>query len=109
LSAERNWYRDQYDSLDTLVVALRTDNEWLEYRLQAMRDELLDQGTQTAEGASAVDMVKAAILRRDEALQKAQEDLAAVLTVAAEKETALASAQAQLQQDRATFKGARSW
>jgi hypothetical protein len=53
--------------------------------------------------------VKAAILRRDEALQKAQEDLAAVLTVAAEKETALASAQAQLQQDRATFKGARSW
>jgi hypothetical protein len=43
LSAERDWYRDQYDSLDALVEALRSDNGWLEYRLQAVRDELLDQ------------------------------------------------------------------
>jgi hypothetical protein len=33
LSSERNWYRDQYDALDALVEALRTDNGWLEYRL----------------------------------------------------------------------------
>jgi hypothetical protein len=26
LSYERNWYRDQYDALDALVEALRTDN-----------------------------------------------------------------------------------
>jgi hypothetical protein len=44
LSSERDWYRDQYDSLDALVEALRTDNGWLEYQLQAVRDELLDQG-----------------------------------------------------------------
>jgi hypothetical protein len=36
LSVERDWYRDQYDSLDALVEALRTDNGWLEYRLQAV-------------------------------------------------------------------------
>jgi hypothetical protein len=43
LSSERNWYRDQYDALDALVEALRTYNGWLEYRLQAVRDELLEQ------------------------------------------------------------------
>jgi hypothetical protein len=28
--------------------AMRTDNGWLEYRLHAVRDKLLDQGVQTA-------------------------------------------------------------
>jgi hypothetical protein len=42
-----------------------------------VRDELLDQGAQTAEGSSAVDMVKVALLEQDEALQKAREALAA--------------------------------
>jgi chromosome segregation ATPase len=109
LSTELDWYRGQYDALDALVEALRTDNGWLEYRLRAVRDELLDQGVQTAEGGSAVDMVKVALLERDEALKKAREALAAAQTAVAEKETALASMQAQLQQDRATLEGARSW
>jgi hypothetical protein len=43
LSSELNWYRGQYDTLDTLIEALRTDNGWLEYRLQAVQDALLDQ------------------------------------------------------------------
>jgi flagellar capping protein FliD len=42
LSFERNWYRDQYNTLDALVEALQTDNEWLEYRVEAMRDKLLE-------------------------------------------------------------------
>jgi chromosome segregation ATPase len=109
LSSERDWYRDQYDSLDALVEALRTDNGWLEYLLQTMRDELLDQGAQTVEGGSAVDQVKAALLERDEAPQKARQDLAAMRTVEAEWETELASTRSQLQQDRATLEGARSW
>jgi hypothetical protein len=53
---------------------------------------------QTAESTSAVEMVKAALLARDEALQKAREDMAAMQVVAAEREIALASAQDQLQQ-----------
>jgi hypothetical protein len=106
LSSERDWYRDQYNSL---VETLQTDNGWLEYRLQAMRDKLLDQGAQTAEGSSAVDLVKAALLERDEALRKEHEYLAAMWTVAAEWEKELASTRAQLQQDRATLEGARSW
>jgi hypothetical protein len=41
LSIELDWYWGQYDSLDTLVEAFQSDNEWLEYRLHAVRDELL--------------------------------------------------------------------
>jgi hypothetical protein len=84
------------------VEALRTDNGWLEYRLQAVRDELLNQGAQTVEGGSAVDRVKVTLLERDEALRKTHEDLAAMRTVAAQWETEVASTRAQLQQDRAT-------
>jgi hypothetical protein len=54
-------------------------------------------------------MVKVALLEWDEELQKAREALTAAQTAAAEKETTPDSAQAQLQQDRATLEGARSW
>jgi hypothetical protein len=60
------------------VEVLRTDNGWLEYWLWDVRDELLDQDAQTVEGASAVDMVKVALLAQYEALQKARENLAAI-------------------------------
>jgi chromosome segregation ATPase len=98
------------------VEALRTDNGWLDYRLQAVRDALIDQHAQTTEGAFAVDRVKAALLERDEALaaangglQKARAALAEAQTATTEKETILSAAQTQLQQDHATLKGARSW
>jgi hypothetical protein len=68
LSYELDWYRGQYNSLDALVEAMWTDNGWLEYRLQAVKDELLDQGVQTLEGGSVVDMVRAMLLERDKAL-----------------------------------------
>jgi hypothetical protein len=95
LSYERNWYRDQDNALDALVEALRTNNGWLEYRLQVVRDELLED-TQAAEDASAVTKVRTALLERDEALRKAREDMAAVRVAAAEFERELASARAQL-------------
>jgi hypothetical protein len=85
--------------------ALRTDDGWLEYRLRAVRDALLDQGAQTAEGGSTVDMVNAALLEKDEALQKARTTLDEVQTAAAEKETALAVAWAQLQGTAPPSKG----
>jgi hypothetical protein len=50
-------------------------------------------------------MVKATLLERDEALQKARATLAEVQTAAAERETALAAVQAQLQQDHTTLEG----
>jgi hypothetical protein len=54
-------------------------------------------------------MVKVVLLERDEALQKAREALNVAQTSVAEKETTLASAQAQLQQDHPALEGAWSW
>jgi chromosome segregation ATPase len=109
LSFERNWYRDQYDALDALVEALRTDNGWLEYRAEVMRDQLLELDARAAKDASAVEKVSTVLLERDEALRKAREDLAGVRTVAVEWETEVTATRAQLQQDRATLEGARAW
>jgi translation initiation factor 2B subunit (eIF-2B alpha/beta/delta family) len=74
-----------------------------------MRDELLEQDTQAAEGASAVAKLRTALLERDEALRKAREDMAAVRVAAVEFERELASARAQLQQDHTTLEGVWSW
>jgi predicted nucleic acid-binding Zn-ribbon protein len=52
--------------------------------------------------------VRAALLERDEALQKAREDAAAMRTVVVEWETEVASLRTQLEQGRATLEGARS-
>jgi hypothetical protein len=87
---------------------LHTDSGWLEYRLQVVREELLEQDAQAAEEVSAA-KVQTALLERDEALQKACEDAAATRTVAAEWETEVASIRAQLELGRATLEGARSW
>jgi hypothetical protein len=96
---ELSWYRGQYEALDALVEALRMDNNWLEYRLRAVQDALLDQRALTTKGATAVDRVKSVLLERDEALaivngdpQKVHAALAEVQATMAEKETALATA-----------------
>jgi hypothetical protein len=52
--------------------------------------------------------VRAVLLEQDKVLRKAGEDAAEVQVAAAEFERELASAQAQLQRDCATLKGARS-
>jgi hypothetical protein len=92
IELQSDWYRDQYDALDTLVEALRTNNGWLEYRLELVRDELLEQGAQAAEDASAVVKVRTTLLERDKALWKAHEDMAVVRVSTAEFERELASA-----------------
>jgi chromosome segregation ATPase len=53
--------------------------------------------------------VRTVLLERDEALRKVREDTAAVRVAEAEFERELTSARAQLQQDRATLEGLRSW
>jgi hypothetical protein len=91
------------------VEALRTDNGWLEYWLQVVRDAFLGQGAQAVKDASVVERVTTVLLERDEARQKMRKDLAAMQTVAAEWETEVASTRAQLQQDHAALEGAKPW
>jgi hypothetical protein len=97
LDADLNWYRGQYDALDALVEALRTPDRWLVYRVEALRDQPLEQDARAAEDISVVERVKTALVDRDEVLHKAREDLAGARTVAAVWEAEVASARAQLQ------------
>jgi chromosome segregation ATPase len=107
LSSELNWYRGQYEALDALVEALQTDNDWLEYRLRVMEDALVNQRTLTTEDTTTVDRVKVVLLEKEEVLatandelQKERAALAEAHTALAQKENALITAQTQLQQDR---------
>jgi chromosome segregation ATPase len=109
LDAELSWYRGQYNALDALIEALTTPDRWLVYRAELLRDQPPKLDAQAAEDVSAVERVKTALVDRDEALHKAQEDLAGARTLAAEWEAEVASVRAQLQQDRATLERARSW
>jgi chromosome segregation ATPase len=88
---------------------LRTGDEWLAHRAEALRDQLLELEGQSTEGASGVEKVRTALVDQDEALRMAREDLAGAHSVAAEWEAEVASARAQLQQDRAALEGARAW
>jgi hypothetical protein len=69
LDADYRWYRGQYEALEALVEALRSPDRWLEYRAEALLDSPSEQGTQAAEGASAVVRVRTVLVERDDTLR----------------------------------------
>jgi hypothetical protein len=79
------------------------------YRAEALLDQPPEQDAQAAGDASAVERVRTALVERDDTLRRAREDLAGARSVAAAWEAEVASARAQLKQDRAALEGARSW
>jgi hypothetical protein len=109
LDADLHWYRGRYEALDALVEALRSSDRWLAYRAEALLDLPLEQDAQTAGEASAVQRVRAALVERDNAQRRAREDLAGARSIAATLEGEVATARAQLQQDREALEGARAW
>jgi hypothetical protein len=111
LDAELSWYWGQYNALDALVEALRSEDpdRCLVYRAEDLRGQPPELDAQAVEDVSAVERVKTALVDRDEALHKAREDLEGARSLAVEWEAQVASAWAQLQQDRATLEGARAW
>jgi hypothetical protein len=72
------------------VEALQTENGWLEYRLRAVEDALLDQCTLTAEGTTAVNKVKAVLLEKEEVLATTNGELQKARAALAEAQIALA-------------------
>jgi chromosome segregation ATPase len=108
-NADLHWYRGQYDALDALVEALRSPDRWLAYRAEALLDLPPEQDGQAVGDASAVERVRTALVEWDNALRRARKDLAGARSVAAAWDAEVASARAQLQQDRAALEGARAW
>jgi chromosome segregation ATPase len=74
------------------------------YRAEALLDLPPEQGAQAAEGASAVERVRTALLERDDALRRAREDLEGVRSLASTWEAEVATVRVQLQQGHAALK-----
>jgi hypothetical protein len=109
LDADLNWYRGQYNAPDALVEVLRSPDRWLVYRAEALLDHPPEQDARGAGDVAVVEMVMTALVERDDALRSAHEDLAGARSVAVSWEAEVASARAQLQQDRAALERARAW
>jgi chromosome segregation ATPase len=106
LDADFRWYRGQYEALDALVEALRSPDRCLAYRVEALLDLPPEQGAQAAEGSSAVERVRTALVERDDALRRAREDLEGARSLATTWEAEVAATHAQLQRGRAALEEA---
>jgi chromosome segregation ATPase len=108
MSAELHQLREQRDALDALTEALRTQDGWLAYRAEALRDHLLELAGQSTARPSAIERIRTALIDRDEALQQARGDLERARTVAADWEAEVVSVRVQNRQVRAELEEARS-
>jgi hypothetical protein len=84
MNAELRELRGQRDALEALAEALRTQDGWLSYRAEALRDQLLEQEGQAAARPPAIERICTALIYRDEALQQVRGDLEKVRTVASD-------------------------
>jgi chromosome segregation ATPase len=108
MSAELRQLREQRDAFDALAEALRTWDDWLAYRAEALHDHLLKLEGQPMARASTVERVRTALIDRDEALQQAREDLERARSVAADWEREVVSVRAERRRDFAELEEARS-
>jgi chromosome segregation ATPase len=86
MSAELCQLREQRDAFDALAEALRTQDGWLSYRVEALRDQLLEHEGQIAARPPALERICTALIDRDEALQQARGDVEKVRAVASYRE-----------------------
>jgi hypothetical protein len=68
MGAELRQLREQRGALDALAEALRTQDGWLSYQAEDLRDQLLEQEGQTTARPSAIEQIRTALIDRDEAL-----------------------------------------
>jgi chromosome segregation ATPase len=95
MSAELRQVQEQRDAFDALAEALRTQDSWLSYQAEALRDQLLEHEGQAAMHPPAIERICTALIDRDEALQQAREDLEKVRTVASDWETEVGTVRAE--------------
>jgi hypothetical protein len=72
MSAELHQLREQHDALDALAEALRTQDGWLSYRTEALRDQHLEHEGRAVACPPAIERICTTLIDRDEALQQAR-------------------------------------
>jgi chromosome segregation ATPase len=100
MSAELRQLREQRDAFDALAEALRTQDGWLSYRAEVLRDQLLEHEGQAAARLPALERICTALIDRDEALQQAQGDMEKVRTVASDWEAKVGTVRSENQELR---------
>jgi hypothetical protein len=92
MSAELRQLREQRDAFDAPAEALRTQDGWLSYRAEALRDQLLEHKGQDAVHPPALERICTTLIDRDEALQQEWGDMEKVRAVASDWEAKVGTA-----------------
>jgi chromosome segregation ATPase len=95
MSVELDRLREKRDTLDALAEAMRTQDGWLSYRAEVLRDQLFELEGQATAHPSAIERIRTALMDRDEALQRARGDLEKAHSVATDWEAEVISLQTQ--------------
>jgi cell division protein FtsB len=69
MNAELRQLREQRDALEAHAEALRTQDSWLSYWAEDLRDQLLEHEGQATACPPAIERICIALIDRDEALQ----------------------------------------
>jgi chromosome segregation ATPase len=108
MSVELRQLQEQRDALDSLAEALRTQDGWLSYRAEALRDQFLEHEGQAAARPPAIERICTALIDRDAALQQARGDLEKVRTVASDWEAEVGTVRAETRELRTWLREAQS-
>jgi chromosome segregation ATPase len=108
MSAELRQLREQRDALDALAEALRTQDGWLSYRAEVLRDQLLELEGQATARPSTIERIRTSLIDRDEALQLARGDAERAHAVATDWEAEVIFLWTQIQEVRAWLLEAQS-
>jgi chromosome segregation ATPase len=94
MSAELRHLREQRDAFDALADALGTQDGWLSYRAEALRDQPLEYERQAAARPPTLELICTALIDRDEALLQVQGDLEKMRMVASNWEAEVGTVRA---------------
>jgi chromosome segregation ATPase len=108
MSAELRQLREHRDAFDALAEALRTQDSWLSYRAEALRNQLLEHEGQVAAHPPALERICTALIDRDEALQQARGDMEKVRTVTSDWEAEVGTVRSENQELRTWFQEAQA-
>jgi chromosome segregation ATPase len=108
MSAELRQLREQRDAFDALAEALGTQDGWLSYRAEALRNQLLEHGGQAAACPPTLERISTALIDRDEALQQERGDMEKVRTVASDWEAEVGTVRSENQELRTWLQEAQA-
>jgi chromosome segregation ATPase len=108
MSVELHRLQEQRDTFVALAEALGTQDGWLSYRAEALRDQLLEHEGQATARPPALERICTALIDQDEALQQARGDLERMRTVATNWEADVTTAPSDNQELRAWLREAQA-